>query len=64
MGLGNVPAIPLELITFQKHDTDATPAGRLGKPEEIANMVLYLSSDEANFVTGQVIKVDGGWGSK
>ncbi|MFD1607487.1 SDR family NAD(P)-dependent oxidoreductase [Oceanobacillus luteolus] len=44
--------------------TDATPAGRLGKPEEIANMVVYLASEEANFVTGQVIKVDGGWGSK
>jgi NAD(P)-dependent dehydrogenase (short-subunit alcohol dehydrogenase family) len=44
--------------------TDATPAGRLGKPEEIASMVLFLSSDEADFVTGQVIKVDGGWGSK
>lgn len=44
--------------------TDATPAGRLGKPEDIANMVVYLSSDESNFVTGQTIKVDGGWGSQ
>lgn len=44
--------------------TDATPAGRLGKPEDIANMVVFLSSDESNFVTGQIVKVDGGWGSQ
>lgn len=41
----------------------ATPAGRLGKPEEIANMVLFLSSSEANFITGITHIVDGGWGS-
>jgi len=33
---------------------------RLGKPEEIAKTVLYLASDDANFITGQVIRVDGG----
>jgi NAD(P)-dependent dehydrogenase (short-subunit alcohol dehydrogenase family) len=42
----------------------ATPAGRLGKPEEIANLILFFASDEADFVTGQVWKVDGGWGSQ
>lgn len=44
--------------------TEATPAGRLGKPRDIANMVLFLSSDESSFVTGQVMKVDGGWAVK
>ena len=37
-----------------------TPMGRMAKPEEIASMVAYLVSDEAAYVTGQVIAVDGG----
>jgi NAD(P)-dependent dehydrogenase (short-subunit alcohol dehydrogenase family) len=37
------------------------PIGRLGKPEEIANLALYLCSPEAAFVTGSVIAIDGGW---
>lgn len=38
----------------------ATPLKRLGKPEEIANMVAFLASDEASFITGQIISVSGG----
>lgn len=37
------------------------PVGRLGTPEEIASMVLWLCSEGASFVTGQAIAVDGGW---
>lgn len=37
------------------------PIGRLGRPEEIASLVLYLCSDEAAFVTGSVVAIDGGW---
>ncbi len=37
-----------------------TPLGRIGKPEDIAAAVLYLASDEAGYVTGQVIRVNGG----
>ncbi len=38
-----------------------TPMGRLGKPEEIASVVAFLASDEASFITGQVITADGGF---
>ena len=38
-----------------------TPLGRFGKPEEIAYAVRFLASDEAAFITGQEICVDGGW---
>jgi len=34
---------------------------RAGQPEEIANMAIFLGSEEASFVNGQVIAVDGGW---
>ncbi len=37
------------------------PMGRLGKPEEIAEMVCYLAGDLSAFTTGQAIAVDGGW---
>jgi NAD(P)-dependent dehydrogenase (short-subunit alcohol dehydrogenase family) len=37
------------------------PVGRLGRPEEIAEAVLWLCSDKASFVTGQSLTADGGW---
>ena len=40
---------------------DKTPMGRLAEPDEIAGGVLYLASDEASYVTGHVLCVDGGY---
>ena len=40
---------------------DLEPVGRLGKPEEIADAVLWMSADLGAFVTGASISVDGGW---
>jgi len=41
-------------------DAVQQPAGRVGVPEDIANMILYLASDKAGFITGENITVDGG----
>lgn len=37
------------------------PAGRFGTPDEVAHAILYLASDEARWVTGSVLMIDGGW---
>jgi 3-oxoacyl-[acyl-carrier protein] reductase len=39
-----------------------TPLGRLGEPEDVAGAVRFLCSDEAAFITGEVLLVDGGLG--
>ena len=39
----------------------ATPAGRFGSPQDIANLAIYLASEESNFVVGQVISPNGGY---
>jgi 3-oxoacyl-[acyl-carrier protein] reductase len=43
-----------------KYNVESSMLQRAGKPEEIANVALFLASDEASFITGQVITVDGG----
>lgn len=37
------------------------PIGRIGKPEEVAELIVYLASDAAGFMTGSIVTIDGGW---
>ena len=45
---------------FIKMMEEAVPLGRLGTPRDIANAVLFLASDEASYITGTTLLVDGG----
>ena len=57
------------LEKFHKHEKETVrqelhrrqPVGRMGRPEEVAHLALYLCSAEAEFVTGSAIAIDGGW---
>lgn len=52
-----VASMPEKVINMMK---EKTPLGRLGTPEDIANAYCFLASDEASFINGAVISVDGG----
>ena len=47
----------------QEYIKNMIPFGRFGKPEEVANIALFLVSDEASYVTGSIYNVDGGLGA-
>lgn len=59
-GVTETPLIEKMSEKVLNADRSHTYLGRLGKPEDIANMAAFLLSDEAEYVTGQVIRVDGG----
>ena len=40
---------------------DRHPIGRFGTPEEVAHAILYLAAEEAAWVTGTILSIDGGW---
>ena len=52
-----VAAMPEKILDGMK---SRTPLGRLGEPRDIANAYLFLASEEASFITGEVLRVDGG----
>jgi NAD(P)-dependent dehydrogenase (short-subunit alcohol dehydrogenase family) len=56
-----VVELPEEYIAPMR---EAHPVGRLGEPAEVANAILFLASDEASFVTGAILSVDGGYLAK
>ena len=68
-GTVGTPFVEAYLEKYHKHEKDEVrkqldarqPIGRLGKPEEIAHLVLYLCSDEAEFVHGSMMAIDVGW---
>jgi len=58
------PGVVFETVPGEVHRAEVamngTPAGRMGKPQEIAHAAIYLASDESAFVHGIVLDVDGG----
>jgi dehydrogenase/reductase SDR family protein 4 len=45
---------------LSKRYTDRTPAGRIGEPEDIVEATIYLASSGSNYMTGEVLVLDGG----
>jgi NAD(P)-dependent dehydrogenase (short-subunit alcohol dehydrogenase family) len=61
-GLTATPAIETMMAEqFKEQIIAQTPLGRMARPEEIAQAVIFLASDEASFVTGACLEVSGGW---
>ncbi len=58
IGTKMVTAIPQEIL--ESKILPQIPLGRLGKPDEVAGLIIYLASDEAAFVTGANISINGG----
>lgn len=60
-GLIQTPTIDKMAEKYQNKIIDNTPLRRMGQPEEVANVVAFLASDEASFMTGAAVEVSGGW---
>jgi 3-oxoacyl-[acyl-carrier protein] reductase len=59
-GLVLTPTIAKMAEKYRSMIIERTPLGRIGQPEEVANVVAFLASDEASFITGATIEVSGG----
>jgi 3-oxoacyl-[acyl-carrier protein] reductase len=60
-GLILTPTISRMAEKYQNMIVENTPLKRMGRPEEVANVVAFLASDEASFITGAMVEVSGGW---
>lgn len=60
-GIIATPLVLKQSEEFNQAMIERTPLGRMGKPVEIAKCVLFMASDDASFMTGAAIAVDGGW---
>ncbi len=68
-GTVDTPFVEAYLEKYHKHEKEKVraelhqrqPVGRMGRPEEIAYLALYLASPQAEFVTGSIFTIDGGW---
>ena len=58
--IGQMSWIDTNYTVYEGSDAIQQPAGRVGNPMDIANMVLFLCSDKAGFITGENICIDGG----
>jgi 3-oxoacyl-[acyl-carrier protein] reductase len=55
------PTVSKMAEKYRNRIIEDTPLKRAGQPEEVANVVVFLASDEASFITGAEIEVSGGW---
>jgi 2-keto-3-deoxy-L-fuconate dehydrogenase len=68
-GTVDTPFVEAYLDKYHRHEKETVraqlnerqPLGRLGRPDEIAKLVLYICSPAADFMNGSVVTIDGGW---
>lgn len=56
----HIKSLHLDPVKAYREFAECSPLGRMGEPSEIANAALFLASDEASFITGTELVVDGG----